>query len=76
MFLLTLIGVRGGQDGAVFPLHLLHVFGNLVNKTPDVFHLETQVRGVRGKQSRKSEERWLSTGGWGQLADGPKHGLR
>lgn len=54
----------------MFPLHLLHVFGNLVNKAPDLFHLQTQVREVR-----KSEERWASTGGWEQLLDSAKHRL-
>lgn len=36
----------------MFPLHLLHVFGNLVNKAPDLFHLQTQVR-----EDRRSEEK-------------------
>lgn len=42
---LTLVRVGGGQDGAVFPLHLLHVFGNLVDKAADLFHLGDPGQG-------------------------------
>ena len=41
---LTLVRVGGGQDGAVFPLHLLHILRDLVNEAADLFHLWAEVR--------------------------------
>lgn len=38
---LTLVGVGGGQDGAVLPLHLLHVLRDLVDEAADLLHLCT-----------------------------------
>lgn len=40
---LTLIRVGGGQDGAVLFFHLLHILRQLLNATPDLFHLGRQI---------------------------------
>lgn len=74
-FSLTLVRVGGGQNGAVFPLHLLHVFSNLVNKAPDLFHLGTQVSGVRRKTVGTQREDGPTLGAGQPLLESPKHGL-
>lgn len=74
-FSLTLVRVGGGQDGAVFPLHLLHVFSNLVNKAPDLFHLGTQVRGVKRKIVGTQRGDGPTLGARQPPLESPKHGL-
>lgn len=74
-FSLTLVRVGGGQDGAVFPLHLLHVFSDLVNKAADLFHLGTQVRGVKRKTGGTQRGDGPTLGTRQPLLESPKHGL-
>jgi len=43
---LTLVGVGRSKNGAVLPLHFLHILGNFVDEPSNLFHLQRPSRQV------------------------------